>query len=30
MIEDKTRNLYLTQEALRAESEFLAGVLSSM
>jgi hypothetical protein len=30
MIEDKTRNLYLTQEASRVESEFLAGVLSRM
>lgn len=30
MIEDKTRNLYLAQETLRAKSEFLTGVLASM
>lgn len=30
MIEDKTRNLYLAQDELRANNDFMAGVLGSM
>ena len=30
MIEDKTRNLYLAQDELRANNDFMSGVLRSM